>query len=139
MSALDRDLRVARKQAEILIVDALTLGYRTEAQGHADAMGIPVRVAITAEDRAKFAEYPVAGHTAYEAAEALIAKLRYEVDGALALPLTGAFDAKTIPASLGAVSTAHGNRVGFAVGEAYYVGVKAGFLAVGEALTGAAS
>ncbi len=136
MAALDRDMRIALKQAELLIVGALTVGYSTEAEGQAEALKIDISVTVTPEDIAAFSKYPVLGHTASEAAQALVDKLLYEVNGALALPLTGIIDAKTIAPSLGAVAQAHGNRVGSAVKEAYFAGVKAGFMAIGEAMTG---
>ncbi len=112
----------------------MALGYTTEVEGQAEQYA-HVRVNVSVSN-AELAGYPVAGHAPPEIVDRLIATLRYEIDGALAAPLTGAIDPAAIPAALGAVAAAHGARVGAAVEEAYYAATGAGMKALGAALIG---
>jgi hypothetical protein len=136
MQALSRDLALAQAQAGLLLQDALWMGYRAGLDGR--SAGLPVVAEATEEDRAELVSYPVLGHTTAEVAASLVDRLRYEVDGALAQPLTGTIDPAAIPPALAVVGAAHGQRVGDAVRESFHAGVQAAVRAIGAALVGAA-
>jgi hypothetical protein len=142
MTALESDLRVAKAQAFLLILDALLVGYRTEAEGQGDGFeGARVTVTITGDARDALASTPIVGgssppkaYTASEIAGALARRLEGDINGTLAAPLAGKADPAAIPAALAAVAAEHAGRVGDAVGEAYFAGVAAGFKALSQAL-----
>lgn len=135
-TAIANDLRIARAQAELLIGDALTLGYRSQVEG-TYLPGGKLTLTITDQDRADLAGYPILGETAAEHAAAIADQLRRDINRALGMPLTGQADATKIPAALGAVVDAHAKRVSGGVTEAYYAGTQAGVIAAGAALVGA--
>jgi hypothetical protein len=144
MAALNYDLTLAQRQTFFLILDALVLGYRTEAEGQvAELKGVSLSVTLTESDRRELADYPIVGgsnppkaYTAPEIARDLIGRLRQEIEGTLAAPVAGKADPEELPVALGGVAQAHADRVGSAVAEAYFAGVQAGLLAVGAALVG---
>lgn len=136
-AALERDLRVASNQAAILMIDAMALGYRSEIEGQAASYhGVTATVTIGAAERELLAGFPVAGHTPREIVARLLATLGYEIDGALAAPLSGAADPAALPSALGALGATHGARLGAAVEEAYWAATAAGMKALGAALVG---
>lgn len=140
-NTMARDVGRAQEQASILIGDALWMGYRRGATGRAKAMSgdvLSIDVNLTPEDRRVLvADYPILGHTAAEAASHLAGKLRYDLDAALTLPITGSSDPATLPADLQALGDEHANRVAGAVDAAYFAGIQAAMKAIGAALTGA--
>lgn len=138
-AALAADLRVALASARLLIEDALWLGFRTAAISRSkltETGRLKLTVDLTEADRAELRDYPILGHTPAEVAASLIDRLSFEVGGALALPLTGRIDPATIPAAIGGVSVAHGERLGAAVSEGYFAGIQAASKALGAALVG---
>ncbi len=133
-SAINRDMANAQDAALHLISGAIQAGYKLGAKTRGVDLGLPVKAEISPADLAALASYPVLGHTAAEIAADLVHSLRYDVDGALAAPLTGQIDADGIPAALGDVAQAHGRRLGNAVGEAFHAGVQAAVRAIGQLL-----
>lgn len=133
MPVLDREVRLAREQTRLLIVDALWLGFVRAAETRRPE-------GVTGEpddsDRAALAAYPILGLTPAEVSQSLAARLLEDVNRALAMPLTGRIDAAAIPPALGTVAQAHAERVAGAVGEAYRAGIQAAIRAFGKVLTG---
>lgn len=139
IAALAEDLRIAGLAALVFLTDAIWIGYRTALTARAEQMqneNLTIDVQLTDADREALREFPALGHTPREIATSLIQKLQYDVDGALALPLSGTIDAETIPASIADVSRQHGQRLAGAVGEAYFAGVAAAVRDLGAALVG---
>ncbi len=133
--AMANDMRVAQQQAFILLRDALIVGYRTEANG-TKLDGASVIVTIDDEDRAALTGYPVLGFTVFEHASDLAWRLRMDLLGVLGQPLTGQIDPTKIPSAMGEAAAAHGKRLGGGVSEAYFAGVQAAGIALGQALVG---
>jgi hypothetical protein len=135
------DLGRAQGQAQVLIADALWMGYRTAAVARADAMsrdGLIITADPTDADRAALVtDYPILGHTASEIAAQLTTKLRFDLDAAITMPLTGSSDPAALPVALKALSEEHAGRVAGAVDAAYFAGVQAAVKAIGQAITGA--
>lgn len=145
LAVLGREKVVATHTALMLLLDALALGYKAEAEGQAKLLGSGARavVTLTEDDRRDLVDYPITGgsnppraFTAAEIADDLTYRLRHEVDGALAAPLVGQVNPQAIVANLGAISQAHADRLATAVSEAYFAGVQAGLRAFGAALVG---
>ena len=111
---LRRDCELAEQSAFIFIRDALILGYRTEAELTSIGGGT-ITVTLTDEDRRELAGYPVLGLSPSEMAYDLAYKLRLEANRALGQSITAQADPTKIPSALGAVSAAHGARLGLAV------------------------
>ncbi len=133
------DLARAQASAEAILLDALRRGYETDLRGRAqatedDATALTIAVTIDEQELRDLVDYPILGHTAPETAKHLAARLRFDLDGALAAPLTGKIDPAAIPASLGEVSRRHGERLGAACREAYFAGAQAGTEALTEAI-----
>ena len=133
---LRRDCELAEQSAFIFIRDALILGYRTEAELTSIGGGT-ITVTLTDEDRRELAGYPVLGLSPSEMAYDLAYKLRLEANRALGQSITAQADPTKIPSALGAVSAAHGARLGLAVTEAYYAGTQAASIALGQAIDSA--
>ncbi len=141
LMALGGDLARAEATAVALLLESLRRGYETDARGRAkatedEATGLTIVVDISDQDRRDLVGYPILGHSSIETAKHLVARLRYDLDGALAAPLTGVIDPSAIPASLGEVGRRHGERLATACREAYFAGTQAATEALTEALTG---
>lgn len=143
MPQLEGDLQRAQASAFGLIIEAIRKGYEIDARGRAaiteeEATGLRLTVEITPQDLRDLASYPILGHAPREIARHLADTLRYEVDGALAMPLTGTIDPAAIAPALGDVARKHGDRLANAVREAFFAGTQAATKAITAALTGAA-
>ena len=142
-SAISKDVELAKSQARLFISDALWLGYSTSAKEHARAMSndsVVVSASLTQEDRqALVVGYPILGHSIPEIVDQLAYKLRFDIDAALAMPLTGNADPAQIPVAIKAISQEHAGRVAGAVDAAYFAGVQAAVREIGRALVGDAS
>lgn len=139
MAALADDLRIADLATFILLTDAVWLGYKAAVAGRAALMGgklLEIIFEPTDADRELLRSMPILGHTPREVATSLMQRLSYELEGALAMPLTGTIDAELVPAQVASVGQAHGQRLSGAVGEAYFAGVQAAVRDLGAALVG---
>ena len=133
---LRRDCELAEQTAFVFIRDALILGYRTEAE-LTSLPGAHITVTLSDEDRRELSGYPILGLSAGEQAADLAWKLRTDANRALGQTLTAQSDPTKIPSALGAVSAAHGARLGLAVTEAYYAGTQCASIELGQALKSA--
>ncbi|MBA3588847.1 hypothetical protein [Methylibium sp.] len=140
--ALEGDLQRAVSTALGLIIESLRQGYEVDLRGRAEATeseatGLSLLVIITPQDLHDLAAYPVLGHAPREIARHLSDQLRYDVEGALAAPLTGRIDAASTPEAVGDVARKHGDRLAAAVREAFYAGAQAATKALTAAFVGA--
>lgn len=135
--ALVNDLRIAKAQAEMLILGALATAYRDQVEG-TPIKGITLTVEFDAETKKILANYPILGENAAEHAAALADKLRREIYKLITVPGFTDVGAEEIIARLTKVGEDHAQRLGSIVEEAYYAGAQAGFIDAAKTLTGAA-
>jgi hypothetical protein len=135
--ALVGDLRIAKAQAEMLIVGALATAYRDQVEG-TPIKGITLTVEFDTETKKILANYPILGESAGEHSDALIDKLRREIYRLITVPGFTDVGAEEIIARLAKVADDHAQRLGAIVEEAYYAGAQAGFIDAAKTLTGAA-
>ncbi len=142
LQAIDQLARRARRQVGSALVASILAGFEQDADLRGQALSaqapaLAVTVTLSDDERSDLAAWPIQGHSAAEVADHLVLQLRYAIDGAVAVPLSGTADPTGIPAALSAVAAAHGGRVESAVREAYFAGVQAATRALGAALVGA--
>lgn len=140
-NSVARDIAKEWERLYQVVSAALWAGFVQGANARASLIqgdGVQVHVHLSDVDRQALVQsYPILGHSVPEAVGHLCSRLRYEVDGCLAMPLSGTFAPQDLPVQMQAVVQAHAVRVGGAVDAAYFAGIQAATKAVAAALTGA--
>ena len=123
VSAVAESTAAAQDQAEALLLDGLTKGYRATAE--AEAAGLGLAYAFGPEDAALLRDFPIVEHTAAEHAAQLAAGLAFDVQGAVSRVISGGLPADGLPARLDELAAAWSTRVGALVADAWHTGANA--------------
>ena len=130
-----QDLRLANRQADMLVSGALKLGYVSQIEG-TPLNGAKLTYAPDAQTSSALIDYPILGQTSAEHANDLADALRRDMLRAVGLPLTGQADPTKLAEAIGLAADQHAQRIGAAVTEAYFAGTQAGLIDASKALVG---
>jgi hypothetical protein len=131
-AAVSVSLAKAHDQVVDLLKKALEAGYRATGERRAEDLGLSFTWGT--EDQAIIDAFPIVDHSADEHADMLIAGLSFDVQGSVAMVISGALGADVLGDKLDQIAASFSQRVGSVVADAWHAGASAAVRSMALAL-----